>query len=181
MKPILITTLLVSLSAALLGSVHADITIPTVTVGDPGNANDPFNGNIFGGVHGNLYGGVNYTYAIGTTEVTLTQYTGFLNAVAQTDTYGLYNAGMTDPTSAGISQAGSSGSYTYSVLGSGARPVTYVSWYDAARFTNWLHNGQPEGLQVAGTTEDGAYTLAGNTGLIAKNANATFWIPSEHE
>jgi formylglycine-generating enzyme required for sulfatase activity len=40
------------------------------------------------------------------------------------------------------------------------RPVNYVSWADAARFTNWLHNGQPTGLQSSNTTEDGVYDLA---------------------
>ena len=33
-----------------------------------------------------------------------------------------------------------------------------MSWYDAARFTNWLHNGQG-----SGSTETGAYTLNGAT------------------
>src|SRR5438477_481409 len=86
-------------------TVHAAITIPTVTIGDPGNPND---------VTG--YGGVNYTYAIGTYEVTWSQYAGFLNAVATTDTYSLYNANMAaDLNNAGIAQSGSSGSFSYSV------------------------------------------------------------------
>jgi formylglycine-generating enzyme len=51
-----------------------------------------------------------------------------------------------------------------------------VSWYDAARFTNWLHNGQG-----GGSTETGAYTLSGNTGIITKNVGATVWLPSEDE
>jgi formylglycine-generating enzyme required for sulfatase activity len=58
----------------------------------------------------------------------------------------------------------------------GDKPVNYVSWYDAARFTNWLHNGQG-----AGSTETGAYTLSGNTGIITKNVGATVWLPSEDE
>jgi formylglycine-generating enzyme required for sulfatase activity len=36
------------------------------------------------------------------------------------------------------------------------RPVNYVSWGDAARFANWLHNGQPSGAQDLTTTEEGA-------------------------
>jgi len=70
------------------------------------------------------------------------------------------------------------------VIGDGNRPVTYVSWYDAARFSNWLQNGQPTGLgEVAASTEQGAYTLDGDTtsGLETKNANALYWIPSENE
>jgi len=153
-------------------NASALITIDTVLVGNAGNANDPTTG----------YGAVDYNYRIGTYEVTLSQYSAFLNAVGATDTYGLYNAYMgTDLHSAGIARSGVSGSYTYAVIGSGARPVTYVSWYDSARFVNWLQNGQPIGLQAAGTTETGAYTLTGNTGLITRNANWVYGLPSENE
>ena len=96
-------------------------------VGNVGNANDP--------ATGSLYGGVGYAYRIGTTEVTVGQYTAFLNAVAATDTYALYNTSMaTDLNIAGIARSGVSGSYSYSVIGSANQPVTYVSWGDAARF-----------------------------------------------
>jgi hypothetical protein len=54
-----------------------------VTVGNPGNAADP--------VAGSLYGSVGYTYQMGQYDVTAGQYTALLNAVAATDTYGLYN------------------------------------------------------------------------------------------
>lgn len=143
-----------------------------VNVGNAGNANDSTG-----------YGGVAYDYGIGQTEVTLTQYTAFLNAVAATDTYSLYNATMgTDGNIAGIARSGAAGSYTYSVIGSGARPVTYVSWFDSARFVNWLQNGQPTGAQGAGTTETGAYTLNGAmSGIIARNATWTYGLPSENE
>ena len=64
------------------------ITIDTVTVGDPGNAADTHHSGTTG------YGSVSYTYNIGKYEVTAGQYTAFLNAVAKTDTYGLYNTDM---------------------------------------------------------------------------------------
>ena len=35
--------------------------------------------------------------------------------------------------------------------------------------------------QGAGSTESGAYTLSGNTGIITKNVSATVWLPSEDE
>lgn len=171
-----------SLGFALAGALALTVALPahavsivTVTVGDPGNLNDP--------AFGSRYGGVSYNYAIGKYEVTLNQYTEFLNAVAATDTYGLYNVSMgMDLNIKGITRSGSPGSYTYAVNGDGNRPVTYVSWFDAARFTNWLHNGQPTGLQTAATTEDGAYTLNGAvSGIIRKNAGAQDWIPSENE
>ncbi|MBM4094895.1 MAG: PEP-CTERM sorting domain-containing protein, partial [Planctomycetes bacterium] len=66
------------------------------------------------------------------------------------------------------------------------RPVNYVSWGDAARFMNWLHNGQPTGAQSWATTEDGAYYLNGamtTAALMAvtRKADARYWIPSENE
>jgi formylglycine-generating enzyme required for sulfatase activity len=126
---------------------------------------------------------------MGTYDVTLAQYTAFLNAVAKTDTYGLYNQYMgEDYPTVGISQSGSSGNYSYSVTGSapGAAnmPVYNESWLDAARFCNWLQNGQPtSGTEGAGTTETGAYTLNGDTtsGTESRNAGATYFIPNENE
>jgi len=157
------------------------VDIALSQVGDPGNAAD-----------GTGYGAVSYDYAIGTFDVTLTQYCTFLNDVATADPYGLYNSSMAtagnysgDSTGAGILQAGASGSYVYSVIGtSGSDPVSYVSWLDAARFCNWLQNGElTTGTEGANTTEDGAYTLNGDigSGQETKNANATWWIPSEDE
>ena len=116
-------------------------------------------------------------------ETTIEQYAEFLNAVAATDTYGLWNSSMaSDANIAGITRSGTSGSYTYSVTGSGLRPITYVSWFDAARFANWIHNGQQSGAGAALTAETGAYTLNGATsGIISKNVGATVWIPTEDE
>jgi sulfatase modifying factor 1 len=158
----------------LVETASALVTIDSVPVGDIGNPNDPTTG----------YGAVNYGYSIGKYEVTLNQYTAFLNAVGATDTYGLYHPGMESNLNvSGISRRGVSGSYTYSVIGSGDRPVTYVSWYDAARFVNWLHNGQRSGGQGAGTTEQGAYNLNGVTmaGIFSRNAYWTYGLPSENE
>ena len=119
-----------------------------------------------------ICGSVGYTYNIGKYEVTAGQYTDFLNKVAQTDTYALYNTEMsrTDYGS-GITRGGDPGSYTYSVATDFInRPVNWVSWGDSARFANWLHNGQPTGAQGLATTEDGAYYLNGATTDEALNA-----------
>ncbi len=175
--------------ALAVGSVRADVfNMPTgqtsmqfVTVGNPGNAADPSTG----------YGAVGYTYQMGTYDVTMGQYCQFLNAVAQTDTYGLYNSVMATfyPTVA-ITQSGSSGSYSYAVTGSYSQaancPVFAVTWGDAARFCNWLQNNQPTGAEGPGTTETGAYTLNGATTdaalmAITRNAGAVDVIPSENE
>jgi formylglycine-generating enzyme required for sulfatase activity len=183
--------------AALLASLAVParaVTIDMVTVGNAGNANDP--------ATGNLYGGVNYSYQIGRYDVTIGQYTDFLNAVAATDTYGLYSDGMAIALNvAGIAQSGSSGSYTYSVIAASGsapnggvsaanRPITYMSWWRSARFSNWMANGQPSGAQDSTTTENGAYNVNGATSgnAPAKNvtnpntlAAPTFYIPTENE
>jgi formylglycine-generating enzyme required for sulfatase activity len=154
--------------------------IEMVKVGNVGNAADAGNT-----TDPNVYGAVNYEYSIGKYEVSLAQYTRFLNAVAASDPNGLYNPNMaTNLRIAGIERSGENGEYTYSVIGSGNRPVTYVSWFDAARYCNWEHNECPTGVQDASTTERGAYTLDGATsgGLdITRNPGAKYWIPSEDE
>jgi sulfatase modifying factor 1 len=104
--------------------------------------------------------------------------------VAASDTYSLYNANMgVDPNVAGIARSGSAGSYTYSVIGSGNRPVTYVSWFDAARFVNWLDHGQISGAEDATTTETGAYALNGAmSGIISSSLSGSgYRLPTESE
>lgn len=160
---------------SLVTPAMATVNIDYVTVGDAGNAADISTGS--------LYGAVAYAYQIAKNETTIAQYAEFLNAAAQTDSYGLYSASMTDSHINGISQSGVSGSFTYSVpTGSANKPITFVSWFDAARFTNWLQNGQQTGLGAALSAETGAYTLNGATsGIIVKNVGATIWIPTEDE
>jgi formylglycine-generating enzyme required for sulfatase activity len=154
------------IAASLFSSIAcASVTMDWVTVGNAGNAPDPLTG----------FGAVDYEYKIGKYEVTNAQYGAFLNAKGQSNSNGIYNSSMS---SYGITQSGSSGSYTYSVTGTLAnRPVVYVSWFDAARFANWMMNGQG-----SGDTETGAYTLNGATnGIIYKNAGEQIGIPTEDE
>jgi formylglycine-generating enzyme required for sulfatase activity len=129
------------------------------------------------------YGAVPYEYYIGKYEVTIGQYAAFLNAVAKTATYGLYNANMsTDANYAGISRTGVSGSYAYNVIGpfggvqipqatASNRPISWVTWFNSARFANWMSNGQPTGLPGATTTENGAYALNGRVSGTAPSVN----------
>lgn len=151
------------------------VTIDLVTVGNPGNPDD---------THGAGYGGVDYVYNIGKYEVTAGQYTDFLNAVAASDPYGLYNPTMgTHTYGCKIQRSGSPGSYTYSVAANRAnRPANYVSFWDAARFANWMNNGQSSD---PATIEDGAYTLNGYNGpdgsWIVRNAAALMSLTSEDE
>ncbi len=143
-------------------------------IGSPGNVDD-----------GTGYGGVYYAYSIAKTEVTTGQYVEFLNAVAGIDTYGLYSTAMGGSTYySGIARTGSGilgNPYTYSVNSGWAdNPVVYVSWYDALRFINWIHNGQPVGSQDSTTTEYGAYDMSQGSSP-ARLQGAMFWLPSRDE
>ena len=159
-------------TAALITSAAASVTIHYVSVGHAGNAADPETGS--------LYGAVAYEYQIGKYEVTNAQYGEFLNAVdpGGTNANGIWNTQMQSITRGGITYtAGAASGAKYTIrTNMGDKPVNFVSWYDAARFTNWLHNGQG-----SGSTETGAYTLSGNSGTITKNVGATVYLPSEDE
>ena len=78
----------------------------------------------------------------------------------------------------GITQSGGPGTFSYSVNPTLANhPVVCVSWFDSARFANWLMNGQG-----SGDMETGAYTLNGAmSGVITANIGALVYIPNENE
>lgn len=157
---------------ALSTPAFAAVTMNYVTVGNAGNAADPATGGIAGAV--------DYQYQIGKYEVTNAQYTEFLNAVDPTgaNANGIYNPNMgTNPRGGITFTSGAANGAKYTVrTNMGNKPVNYVSWYDAARFSNWLNNGQG-----SGSTEIGAYTLTGNTGIINRNVGATVFLPSYDE
>jgi sulfatase modifying factor 1 len=172
------------------GTWNGLASLEMVPVGNPGNTGE-WSGQSYGGFGPDaIVGAVDYAYQIGKYEVTAGQYTEFLNAVATTsDTYGLYNTLMwSSDYGCKIERTGSSGSYSYSVDADRAdRPVNFVSWGDAARFCNWLHNGQPAtGVQDLTTTEDGAYFLNGAISdgalmAITRQTDAIWFIPTEDE
>jgi sulfatase modifying factor 1 len=166
----------VSLSLGLASIASAAINVPTVSVGNPGNAPDTT-------VNG-PFGAVAYTYSIGSSEVTNAQYAAFLSAVAVTDTNNLYNTGMAGAFG-GIARSGGPGTYSYAAIsGRANNPVNFVSFWDAARFANWMHNGQPTGLQSNATTEDGAYTLTPlgvTNNTVTRNAGWQFAVASANE
>ena len=192
-----IKPLAVAFSLALINPLvtfSSPINIPMTPVLDEGNSSDPVT----------LFGSVNHRYTIATLDITIGQYVTFLNAIAKNDVHGLYNKKMSsDRLVAGIRRSGKPGRYQYSAIRpsgsvqisaatSNDRPITYVSWFDAARFANWMSNGQLSGIQSRRTTEDGAYNLnklPAKKGLaISKNAinpnthlTPTYFIPSENE
>jgi formylglycine-generating enzyme required for sulfatase activity len=173
------------LAIALLGlsPPASAVTMDWTFVGGPGNA--CLEDHVSSG--GGCYGGVEHYYRIGTYEVTNAQYAEFLNWKAPSDPLGLYNPkmGTYGPSGGwgGITRSGEPGSYSYSpIAGREDMPVNEVTFYDALRFVNWLHNGQG-----VGDTESGAYTLLGGTPVpsngtaVTRNPGAKVFLPSEDE
>lgn len=162
------------------------VCVETVNVADVGNPADTDTG----------FGSVGYGFAIGKYEIDVTQYTAFLNAVAKVSDVPaieqLWNSEMEKPygyVSPGLIARSGSGTtadpYSYAVITdpalgakSGQRSILNISWFSAARFANWMHNGATDDA----STETGAYALNGATkGVFLKNADAKWWIPSEDE
>jgi sulfatase modifying factor 1 len=176
--------LLVAAGTALLAVPAPAVTIEWVPIGNPGNPGDePVPTKCFVPDCGS----VAYGYRISKYETTNAQYAEFLNAVDVdgSNTLALYNASMgSDATFGGISLVPGNAPGSKYVVESGFedKPVTYVSFYDALRFANWMHNGQG-----SGDTETGAYTLLGgddipsNGTTVTRNLDARVFLTSENE
>ena len=59
-------------------------------------------------------------------------------------------------------------------------PVSHVSFWDACRFWNWLHNGQGDG-----DTKTDAYTLNGYTGtdgrrVLERDPGVKWFVPTDN-
>lgn len=153
-----------------------------VLIGDVNNRRDPVSG----------CGRVAYPFEISVYEVTNAQYVKFLNSVARYhDKYGLYSPLSEQHFHGGILRSQEDNIYSYTAKKGYAKlPVTFVSWYDAVRYINWLHYGQPDsGYATLGTTEGTAETGAYNTGDFdnstrakysaqRRNKDAAYWLPS---
>ncbi|MDP6546142.1 MAG: SUMF1/EgtB/PvdO family nonheme iron enzyme [Phycisphaerae bacterium] len=193
-KAILIACVVTGLSSVALA-------LDTVPVGNPGNAGIQSRLADYGDA--TYYGGVAYPYNIGKYEVTAGQYRDFLNAVAATDAYGLYNSNMdSEDYGCQITQNNASGNYTYDFSGrpSGTteanwanRPVNYVSWYDAAMYANWATSGNMNqgAYDTSAGANWGSSTASDYTGITAHDSAAmdalvstygtVYVIPTEDE
>ena len=179
----------VILVASLAGLASAGtISIPLVTVGDPGNVADPATG----------YGSVPYTYSIGEYDVTIGDYTAFLNAVAVNgDPFGLYNPAMAP---------GNGPAYGFRTLGIAQWQFRQLQLLSGGQLQS---GGQLPDLrcllgrccavrELAGkrpadrarkdrdTTETGTYTLNGGTSNLAlmqvsRNPGSTWVLPTVNE
>lgn len=154
-----------------------------VLIDHPGNPADPSTG----------CGKVDYPFEISRYEITNEEYAEFLNAVARYgDSKGLYSELVEQHFFGGIRAEPHGNQIHYRAKpGYAHLPATFVSWFDAVRYANWLHFGKPNpGYSVLGTTEGnatvGAYDTSelerlGNSANIKRSANALYWIPNCNE
>ena len=166
---------LVSLAATAFG-----VTIDYTPVNNAGNA-----------ANTNGWGAVSNVFKIAKYETSNEQYKDFLNKVdaSGTNPNGVYNAQMGSDSLGGITfNAGGSSGAKYTVKTGTSpggvaytnMPVLFTTWFSAARFTNWLQNGQQTN---SSSMETGAYTLNNQTSgnIPARNAGATDFLPSRDE
>ena len=147
--------LVASLTVPALG-----VTIDYTTIGNAGNAPNT-----------NGWGAVSASYRLATYETANTQYVEFLNRIdtAGTNPNGIYSVQMGSDALGGITfNSGASSGSKYSVKAGtnpnnvpyGNAPVVFATWFSAARFVNWLSNGQSAS---AASMENGTYTLNNQT------------------
>lgn len=170
------------LGAPLQGLQSADPVdnfINFVIVDDPRNPDEdgyrPFSGSTNEDLQNEGIGYVSDVFFIADSEVTNEMYVRFLNAVASSgDELGLYTTKM--GTEGGIlrSWIQAENTYRYRLRNANyaAKPVNFVSSFDAMRFINWLHNGMPgDGARA------GASIVAGSVSTINVQSRGQGYSP----
>ncbi len=155
--------------AGTAGGRTAALEPEFVRIGQPRNVAD------FTGL-----GRVDETFEIQRYEVTWAEYAAFLNAVAvEADPRDLWHPPMQHAPTGGLVREGEPGRWRYVVKpGQERLPAVWVTWHDAARYCNWLH----QGAQPGGETEHGAYELrGGNPRGRIRTEGARFFLPNADE
>ena len=114
-------------------------------------------------------------------NVTVSEYSKFLNTVAQEDPRTLYDQKMGEESGvASIERLGSPGNYSYRFNEEQAEEsVMFVDLRSAMRFCNWKENGEQED---PATTEHGVYEFEGDQ-LVSVHIDETtnYFLPSEQD
>jgi len=183
-----------AVAVASLATSALGVTIDFKTINNVGNLGNS-GSSVSGPSSPSGLGAVSTVFKLATYETTNAQYVEFLNAVDPngTNPRGIYNSQMTSGLNGGIlltSSAATGSKYSVKPSGPAGRsssyatmPVNFVSWFSAARFVNWLQNGQLSGTSATPTMEFGAYTLNSATSgnLVARSGSAQFFLPSVNE
>jgi len=169
--------------AAIACPAHADdLGFDWVTIGDPGNRGATYDEAFANEGRGS----VAYTYRLSRTEVTVSQHLAFLQAIEPfVDSW---DDGVRNRREWFGHRIGASNGTGELYAASGWENTgTTMSFYTAARFCNWLHNGQ---VNEAWAFESGAYDIStfGQVGpdgqpidQLTHSEGARFWIPNLDE
>jgi len=134
--------------ADTFGTGSNQFTIDFTTIGNPGNSKD------------GEWGSVDYTYRIGTYEISQQQ---IINAVAS----GFFSGSSRVPS------------------WRGTMPATDIKWYEAAAFVNWLNenSGYEPAYKIIYTysSSGGQWGLPSNVSNITRNRRAHYFLPNENE
>jgi hypothetical protein len=170
-----------------------------VTVGAPGNrswirSEWAISGNVIGSTPNHIddRGRVDYSYRIMRTEVVQTQYVDFLRGFEPfwRSIENIPNSVETgSPTDNSVTGRGISIFGSFDVNHAFDNSAMTISWRNAARYANWLHNGAPTDAADLSwdTFHTGAYTFTEQSftstrgSPITRNAEARFWLPGLDE
>jgi len=182
LSPLALLLLLTSPALAQVGPEGID----WVTIGTPGNA--PYALDPEGNGSATGRGGVAYEYRLGRTEITTAQYLEFLNAFsARADAPTFPLEPVTWGAQRDTSYSGPGRRYRLRDVPDAAMvPVGGISWRNAARMCNWLHNGKSADRSAI---ESGAYDTStfgySSPGVFTDQAahspGARYWIPTLDE
>lgn len=172
------------IASAALASPPPDYDFDWATIGNINNRaydrEDPY-GETVG------RGSVPYVYRMSRMEITTAQWREFANAMAPLgetfrigdgpDFWGAWRTG------------GPGGPFTLrpDIANPETMPVIGISWYNAARYCNWLHNGKALSLEalVTGAYDTTTWRIDPNTGRQLADEHhlpgAKFWIPTRSE
>lgn len=166
-----------------LAQAPPDYDFQWAVIGDPGNpAYD-------GGLHGQTAGrgSVDYTFRMSRLEVTTSQWMEYVNTFSQVPggvSFSLptYWGATFDPTYSGPGKRWKLKDVPHAEM----LPVEGISWQEAARYTNWLHNGKqsdPASLETGAydTSTWGIDPTTGHRTDGGRLPGAKFWIPSLDE
>ncbi len=161
-------------------SASAALTPTMVLIDQAGNADDV--APLYGYMKVPM-GGVAYDYYISKTEVTVANFTEYLNAAAGVgDVHGLYTADMLYSAS-GPQQIAKVGDSYVANAGWDNRAAAYISFLGAARYCNYLTSGNTEvGVYTFRETTDPGYILGPIINESVKTGSApAYWIPTVDE
>ena len=177
---VLVVSLMVLIPSGAVADGHCAVADGHwVTVGHPDNAADQTG-----------FGSVDVEFEIMEHEVTVAQYTAFLNAVAtKKDPHQLWQRAMGEHVITDLGQGGIRKDVPQCILRQGdpgqwsyvpvpdweERPVILVNYFSILRYVNWIHNGRDDA-----DTENGVYCLADGLN-VKRSSDASVWLPSEDE